>query len=312
MKKKNIKLKSPKLPKSTKEKVDIAIRWAFGVILFIYSLTLLIPIVWMLINSLKDPIEYYLTTAFDLPKTFYFDNYKFIIDNMKYTVNNRYGTGTVTYNIPWMLFYSLIWSIGQPGFKLIITVMTAYVMAKYKFPGRKFIYQLGIVVMILPIIGSSGSALILRRKLGVYNNMLLTILTGPSGEFSGMHFLMFYAAFKSISWEYAEAAFMDGASHFRVFITIMFPMVTSTFWVLLLLTAITTWNDYSSFLYWLPSYANIAIGVYKFQYTSRLELGTTMPQILASFVLVSIPITALYLASQKLITANFMVGGLKG
>lgn len=305
-------LKLPKNKKRPIEKADSVIRNSFGLILFLYSLSLLIPIYWMLLNSFKGSIDYYVTSAFSFPKTFNFDNYKFIIENMKYKVSNRTGTGTLTYTIPWMLFYSVVWSICQPGFKLIITVMVAYVMAKYNFPGRKFIYKLGIVIMILPIIGSNGSALLLRRQLGVYNNMLLTILTGPSGEFSGMHFLMFYAAFKSISWDYAEAAFMDGASHFRVFIQIMFPMIMPTFWVLMLLTAITTWNDYSTFLYWLPSYANIAIGVYKFQYLSRLELGTTIPQILASFVLVSIPITLLYLASQKIITANFMVGGLKG
>ena len=157
-----------------------------------------------------------------------------------------------------------------------------------------------------------ASALIVKKELGVYNNMLMTLLTSPSVAFSGMNFLMMYAAFKSVSWEYAEAVFIDGGGHLRVFLSIMFPMVLPNFWVLVLLSVISSWNDYTTFLYWLPSYANIAIGVYKFQYTARIELGTTMPQILACFVIVSVPIVILYISFQKIITANFMVGGLKG
>ncbi len=301
--------------KANRTKGEIAsnvIKHVIGIVLLVYSLTLLIPIFWMLLNSLKTEIEYYQTKTFDFPSKAYWQNYAYIFKNLQYTVNSRDGLGKVTYTLPWMFAYSLLWAVVHPLFNTLISVMCAYVISKYKFPGRNFIYSLGIIIMILPIVGSTASALVVRRELNIYNNMFLTIITSPSGAFSGMHFLMLYAAFKSIPWEYAEAVFIDGGGHFRVFITIMFPMIMPTFWVLVLLGFIASWNDYGTFLYWLPSYANIAIGVYKFQYTGRIQYGTTMPQILACFAIVSIPIVTLYVASQRVITANYMVGGLKG
>ncbi len=304
--------KNVKLHKSSGEKASIILKYALGVILLIYALSLLVPIYWMIINSFKDIVQYYQESEFSFPKSLYLDNYKFILNNMSFETTSKDGSGTVIYTLPWMFYYSFIWAFGNTAFCLIIQVMCAYVVAKYKFPGRNFLYSLGIILMILPIIGSTGSAMLLRRQLGVYNNMLLMILTAPCLAFSGINFMMLHAAFKGVPWEYAEAVFIDGGGHLRVFITIMFPMIMPTFWVLMLLGFIGAWNDYSSFMFWMPSYYNVAMGVYRFQYESRLELGTTMPQILASFAVVSLPVVILYVAFQKLITANFMVGGLKG
>ena len=294
-----------------KDKINDVVLHFIGFILLIYSLTLLIPIVWMLINSFKTYTEYYQTTAFDFPKVLQFDNYIFILKNFAYTVNSRDGTGKIVYTLPWMFMYSAIWAIVPTMFNALVTTMCAYVIAKYKFPGRDFIYNLGIVMMILPIIGSGGASMILKRSLGIYNNMFMMIITKASGAFAGMHFMMLHAAFKAIPWEYAEAVFIDGGGHLRVFITIMMPMIMPTVWVIVLLGVISGWNDYKTFLMWLPSYANIAIGVYKFQY-NRIEMGTTMPQILASFAIVSLPIVILYVSVQKIITSNYMIGGLKG
>lgn len=299
-----------------KEKViritDAIIKHTIGIVLIIYVLTLLVPIYWMIINSFKDVVQYYQEGAFKLPHSLNFDNYKFILQNMNFTTTSKDGSGTVVYTLPWMFYYSFIWAFFNTAFCILIQVMCAYVISKYKFPGRNFLYGLGIVLMILPIIGSSGSVMLLRKQLGIYNNMLLMILTAPAMAFSGLNFMMLHAAFKGVPWEYAEAVFIDGGGHLRVFVTIMLPMIMPTVWVLMLLGFIGAWNDYSSFMFWLPSYVNVAMGVYRFQYTSRLQLGTTMPQILASFAVVSIPVVILYVSFQKLITANFMVGGLKG
>ena len=300
-----------KYERDLKDRVNDVVKHAIGVVLLLYSLTLLIPIAWMLINSFKTYVEYYQTTAFEFPQALRFDNYSFILKNFHYTVNSRDGTGKITYTLPWMFLYSAIWAIAPTLFRTLVTTMCAYVIAKYKFPGRDFIYNFGIVMMILPIIGSGGAGMILKRSLGVYNNMFMMIITNASGAFAGMHFMMLHAAFKGIPWEYAEAVFIDGGGHLRVFTTIMMPMIMPTVWVIVLLGVISGWNDYSTFLMWLPSYANIAIGIYKFQY-NRIEMGTTMPQILASFVLVSMPIVILYVSVQKIITSNYMIGGLKG
>lgn len=291
-------------------RVDKGFQIVFWVMLGILCASLLVPVVWMIMNSFKGNIEYYLKPSFALPESLNFDNYSFFLKNLKYPVKRP--EGTYEYTLPWMFLYSLIWAVVPATFGVLVTTMCAYVISRYKFPGRNFLYSLGIIIMVLPIVGSSGSAMLVRRQLGIYDNMLLMILTGPSVAFSGMNFLIMYAAFKSIPWEYAEAVFIDGGGHLRVFLTIMFPMVLPSAGVLIVLGVIGGWNDYETFLIWLPSYANVARGIYNFQYMARLDLGATMPQILAGFVVVSLPVIFLYICFQKVITANFMVGGLKG
>lgn len=293
-----------------KMRIDKGVQIFFYILLIILSLSLLVPVIWMLMNSFKGNIEYYQKPTFSLPESLDFDNYSFFLNNIKYEVKRP--EGTYVYTLPWMFLYSIVWAVVPSAFSILVTTMCAYVIARYKFPGRNFLYSLGIVVMVLPIVGSSGSAMLVRRQLGIFDNMPLMILTGPSVAFSGMNFLIMYAAFKGVPWEYAEAVFIDGGGHLRVFLSIMLPMVLPSAGVLVLLGIIGGWNDYETFLLWLPSYANVARGIYNFQYLGRLDLGATMPQILAGFVVVSLPMIILYICFQKVITANFMVGGLKG
>lgn len=290
--------------------VDKAVRIVFIVFLWILSISLLYPLFWMLNNSFKEGVvEYYLSPSWKLAKGFNWDGYKFFFENISYEVPT--ADGVIEFTLPWMILYSLIWAIAPPLFSTLLTFMCAYVIAKYRFPGRNFLFNLGIIVMIFPIVGSTGSALLLRRALGIYDNMLLMILTGPSAAFSGMTFLVLHAAFKGIPWEYSEAVFIDGGGHFRAFITVMAPMALPSAMVFVLLGIIGHWNDYSTFMFWLPSYANLARGIYNFEY-NRILVGATMPDILAGFVVVSLPMIILYSSVQKIVTANFIVGGLKG
>ena len=211
-----------------------------------------------------------------------------------------------------MLKNSVLLSVFSPLFSNLMFMICGYVLAKYNFPGKDLIYSVGIVVMILPLFGSSASTMVFRKATGSYDNMFLMIVTGVSCAFSGINFLMFYSAFKGIPWTYAEAVFLDGGGHLTVFVKIMLPMIFPTFGVLSLLGFLGAWNNYELFLVWLPSYANLAFGVYMMQNYLRIELGVTTPQILAAFVIVSIPTAGLYFSIQKFFISSFKVGGLKG
>ena len=133
----------------------------------------------------------------------------------------------------------------------------------------------------------------------------------PGVCFSGVWFLLFYAAFQGVPWEYAEAAFIDGAGHYKVMFRIMLPLMIPTFSAIFLLSFLSTWNDYNTFIMWLPSYANLAYGMYLFQMDAS-SYGASMPQIMAGFIICMIPTVIIYIASQKLITSKLMIGGLKG
>ncbi len=280
-----------------------------GVVIALYCISLLIPLIWLAYSSLKDEISFALS-AFKFPERLEWANYAKVFQYLQVPVVT--SRGTVMYGFESLALFSLARSVCIPLLVTFVQACCAYVLAKYKFFGNHFIYALGIFVMIMPIVGNLPSAMIIYKALGVYDNLLMNILTAPSNIF-GMNFLILYAAFKGTPWEYAEAAFIDGAGHFRIMLSIMLPMALPMCAVLFILSFLGIWNDYTASLIWLPSYPNLAFGLYVFQNgaTAGSE-GASTPVVLAGFMVVMIPTVVLYLASQKLILSKFNVGGLKG
>ena len=291
-------------------KADAAARGGFVTVLLIYCVSMLVPLAWMLLTAFKKDFAEILENPFGFPRHFNFDNFAYVFKMLRVERIRPQG-GFIVYSIWDMVFFSFAWAAGNTAFSLLITALVAYVIAKYKFFGRNFLYSLGIFIMITPIIGTLPAAMQFKKALGIYDNMILTILTGPSAAFSGLTFLLMHAAFKVIPWSYAEAAFIDGAGHFTVLARIMLPMVLPTVTVLFVLGFLGSWNDYMTFVIWLPSYPNLALGMYEFQQNTELYKGD-LPQIMAGFTLIIIPTAALYIASQRLILSKFTVGGLKG
>lgn len=282
-------------------------KWGVLVVLLVYCLTLIYPLVWMLLNSLKDEWAY-TKNLFGLPDVWMWENFAIAFRNLKATD----PTGLKTFHIGEMFLISVFRSGAVSFIMVFFQAICSYVLAKYKFVGNRFIYSLGIVVMILPIIGSMPSAMLVAKAIGTYDNLWLSTITAPSNIF-GLNFLILYGAHKAIPKDFSEAAFMDGASHSRVLFQIMLPMVIPTCAVIFVLNFLANWNDYSVHLIWLPSYPNLALGLYLFQRTSVSGIDSvTQPQMLAGFAIVMIPTVLLYLASQNLIVSKFTVGGLKG
>ncbi len=287
--------------------LDEIVKWLIWVVMIVYSLSLLILPIWMILSSFRDIYSYNLN-PFAWPEQWgYFDNYRVAYENLKV----RLTDGT-TYNFFQLALFSLIWSVMNPLITNFFTLLMAYVICKYKFPGRKFLYNFGIVLMIIPIIGSLPSAMMVKKALGIYDNMFLMLLTSPVGCFSGFGFLLFYGAFKSMPWDYAEAVFVDGGGHWQAFLRCYFPMVLPIFMVQIVLGFIGSWNDYSTFMLWLPSTPNLAYGLYLFQENATGVANSNVVEILAGFSIVIIPTVILYFASHRLINSNFMIGGIKG
>lgn len=278
--------------------------------MIIYCISMLFPLIWMIYTTFKSEFEFTIN-AFDFPMEIAetgLSNFKKMLDIFVMPViKNGYPA---EYRFPQMFGFSVIWAFSTSLINVFFTTIVAYVMAKYRFRGREFLYALGIFVMITPIVGNFPSAMTVKKALHVYDNMFLTVITTPSTVFSGVHFMLMFAAFKHISWTYAEAAFIDGASDHRVMYAIMIPLVLPTCAVLFVLQFLGAWNDYGTFIIWLPSYPTLAYGMLTFQANAD-KYGATMPEIMAGFTLVAIPNIILYLAAQKLILAKFTVGGLK-
>ena len=164
-------------------------------------------------------------------------------------------------------------------------------------------------VMIMPIINSLPSVLEFTHKIGMYDFLpwiLVTSCTVWTGSW-----MILYAIYKSISWEYAEAAFIDGAGHHRVFWTIMLPMSIGPIVVLILLNFITRWNDYQFSLIWFPSYPTLAYGLYYFQFTSA-QAASSEPIQIAAAIISAVPCLALFMIFKEKMMNSLTMGGLKG
>lgn len=280
----------------------------FLVILILHAVSLMAPILWTLNASFLDNYTY-IMSPFSLATKPVFNNYVLAFKNLNVEVWSNSLQARVRYNIINMLGISIAYALIISFSGVFLPSLLAYPVAKYKFRGRNLLYQINIIVMILPIIGSLPSALAVRKALNMYDNFLPFVLTS-SGAF-GFNFLLLYGAFKGLPDSYKEAAMIDGAGHYTIMFRIFYPMAMPLMAALFMLAFIGAWNDYMTMVIWLPSWPNLAYGLYIYQ-SKALVAGYTMPEVLAGFVIIAIPTALLWGLGQKVITKNMVVGGLKG
>lgn len=274
------------------------------IILILYTITLLVPFGWTLLTSLKARLEY-ISSPFGLPKNWLFKNYLDVFQALSIPIQ-----GVREAYLPELFLNGFLYAFISSMIMIFTNCVVGYVVAKYRCVVGRIIYSVVIINMILPVVGTLPSELQIMRVLGFYDNMIGIYLMKIS--FGGTNFLIFYAMFKSISWSYAEAAFVDGASNFAVFWRIMLPMALPTFFALVLLQFITFWNDWQASLIYFPSYPTAAYALYTFQFPGAGNKTTGVPYIMAACILVAMPIIILFLIFKNKIIGTATVGGLKG
>ena len=295
-------IKNIRSEQSVKDVISKGLEILFWAIMVLLAVSMIVLPCYMILTAFKKDNLECVMNPFGLPKQFNFDNFPIIFLIM---------SEKLSYSIGSMVWVSIFTSIFRPFMSLFFTTMFAYVIAKYKFIGGKFWYNLGIVVMIIPIVGNTASQMQVFKATGVYNNVFMYVMHSATGGFYGSNFLLLYAAFKGMSWNYAEAAFIDGANDYTVLFKIYFPMVVPTFLSLFVLSFMSTWNDYATYKIWLPDHPNLAYGMYIFNLRAN-SLRVSLPQLMAGFTVVMIPTVVLYFITHNLITSKVFVGGLKG
>ena len=279
--------------KSTKEKIVLWI--VFGVFV-VYAISLLIPFVWAFFSSLKTDDEYY-GRVFSWPKDWLFSNY--------INAFSQFKVGKVTFA---QMFLNSVWlAIGGTLVSVMVTSMTAYTVAKYEFFGSKFLYKLAIFLMVIPIVGNLPATYRLVVSAGLDNPVGILVLW--TGGF-GMNFVILHGAYKSVSWTYAEAAFMDGASDSRVYWSIMLPQAVPVLVSLGVLSFIGVWNDYQTPFLYLRKTPTLALGIYQFDLMQQYR--SNIPVYYCGVLMSIVPVLLLYCFMQKTILQNTVAGGLKG
>jgi len=276
------------------------------IIMILFTISLTIPVLWAIITSFKSNLDF-IRNPFGLPKKWMWKNFITVFEKMYITQDMESGSRPVY--LPELFFNSFIWSIGSAIPTIMSRCMVAYVVAKYDFKFGHILYSTVIITMILPIVGGLPSSLAVMRTTGVYDNFwgLCFIKIG----FQGSEFLFFYAAFKGISWNYAEAAFIDGAGHAKVMFSIMIPLIMPTIFALGVMNFISHWNEWTATLIYIPSLPVAAYALYKFQNNTG-NATSGVPFVMISCMLIIIPVVILFTAFRNKLMGSITMGGLKG
>lgn len=267
------------------------------IIMLAYALSMLYAVAWIVMASLKDDAQLLSTNLHGIPTEWFFDNY---IEAFK-----MFSTFSST-SLLGMFLNSFWYSVGSAFVGCMACSITAYIFSKYDFKGKKLLYGIFIVAMILPMYGNFPSKYKLTEDLRLQNSPLF-IFVNAAGY--GNVMLIFIAGFDVLSWGFAEAAQIDGANDYYIFFRIMFPLIRPVFIAIMLTSIIGSWNDYMNPIIYLPELPTLSAGLYILKFNMR----NRSPQYYyAGAVMSFIPTLILFAVFKDTIMNNISAGGIKG
>ncbi len=218
-----------------------------------------------------------------------------------FTIMETNGVGFIE-----MTLNSVYFSLIGCGIQIMLTTMLAYVCCKYSFPGSKLIYNVVLVVIMLPIYGSGTAMYRLLYRMGIMNSRLM-IITSIGGF--NIQFLYMHSFFSGVSWSYGEAAEIDGANDWQIFFRVMFPQSIAMVGSLYVLMWITEWNQYASALIYLPKLPTLSVGIYQFR--TQMVYDSKMNILYAGCFVSMIPPLLIFILCNGVLMNNISLGGIK-
>ncbi|MCU6710749.1 carbohydrate ABC transporter permease [Paenibacillus sp. J5C_2022] len=274
-------------------------RWSPGraliqVLFMLYAISIIYPFIWMFLNSLKTGPEFY-ADIWSLPDQWRWSNYEKAWDEAglgQYFLNSIYITAIGTL-------------LG-----VMSAATSAYTVAKYKFPGGNIIFFFAVSTFLIPTVGSLAALYKLMIDLSLFNSHIGLLVLYSAGL--GMNFIILYGFFKGVSWEYAEAAYMDGANDWQIFFRIMLPMAKPGLAAVGLITMINIWNDYFLPYMFLQEQKLFTISVGLYDLVLKQQYAADWTTLFAALTLSTVPVLIVYFLLQDKLISGLTTGGLKG
>ncbi len=267
-------------------------------IMMIFSASYIFLLVWMLFGSFRS-----VTSFSQKPFDFFDISTKAIVKNYRTAFTYKVGGHTA---MPRMILNSLIYVVGIVLISVSIPAISGYIVAKYDFAIKKIITSLAIVTLVVPTIGSVTMTYRFLESIHLLNTFWGVFLLNAGGF--GFSFLLFRNFFQAIPWEYAEAAYLDGAGELEVFLRVMLPQARPIFISLSIMSFISCWNDYYTPYLYLNDYPTVALGLTGIQ----SKYPDSMPYVFAAMTFSTGVVLLIYVAFSKTIMESMSAGGLKG
>jgi multiple sugar transport system permease protein len=257
-------------------------------------LLVLIPVVWILSLSFKDPST--ITDPTFFPRKWTWTNYSGIFNSSDFTrpLLNSIGIGLIATFI-----------------SVVLASLAAYAVARLAFPGKGTLIGLSLLIAMFPLISLATPLFNIERSLGIFNTWIGLIF--PYIAFGlplGIYTLS--AFFREIPWELEKAAKMDGATPFQAFVKVIAPLAAPGMVTTAILVFLFCWNEFLlAFTLTSTISARTAPAALAF-FTGSSQFAVPTGSISAAAVVITIPIIIFVLFFQRRIVAGLTSGAVKG
>ncbi|TDD66543.1 carbohydrate ABC transporter permease, partial [Jiangella aurantiaca] len=262
------------------------------VVLILAVVATLIPFVWMLLGSVKTERELLQRPPTWWPETFTWGNFDAWFGRLQ--IQTFFVNSVVV---------ALFTVLGT----LLFCSMVGYALAKLDFPGKRVLFVLVLLTLMVPGVVTFIPLFVVVSKLGMvstYPALILPFLAGPLGVFLMRQFI------GEIPDALIEAARIDGAGEVRIFTRIVLPLCGPALATLAILTFLGSWNNFlwplvvaqTEDMYTLP----VALSLY-----SVGQNSTNYGVLLAGSVLVITPVLLLFVALQRYFIQGIALTGVK-
>ena len=293
------------------------------VLVIILALLFTFPLYWIITGSFKTGKEINATKPVWWPSEWTLKNYEKLMSKFKAPLFeipvplSQYFSSdgslqialtgpTVPAAVRWLL--NTVWmAVASMLLTCLTASMAGYSLAKKRFVGRSLIFTLIVCAMALPKQVILIPLIREMSSLKLYNTMsavVYPIVGWPFGVFLMKQFS------EGIPTEMVEACRIDGASEWRTFTDVMFPMIKPGVGALAIFTFISSWNDYFMQLIMLSSNRNltISLGIANMQAENQTDFGLIM----AGAAFAAVPIIIVFVIFQKYFTKGITMGAVKG
>jgi multiple sugar transport system permease protein len=282
-------------PRTLRYRVLFAITSVFKyAALFFFSGFFILPWVWMISTSLKNPQELSVWPPIWIPNPIRWDNY---VSAFRQAAFAQYVINTLIVAVP-----SVIGAV-------LSNALVAYGFARVRWPGRDIVFAVVLATLILPGFVTFIPLYIIFRKLNWINTYLPLVI--PTWLGSPFFIFLLRQFFMGLPLELSDAARVDGASEFGIFWRIILPLARPAIAVVALFEFIGSWNAYFGPLIYLNDKAKytISLGIANMQ-TSYGFMNFAW--IMAATVMSVFPIIVLFFFAQRTFIEGIALTGLKG
>ena len=262
-----------------------------GTVLTAGALLVLVPIFWAVLSSLKTPEELAQRPPTLWPRDLTFGNY---------------GEALTSFDFPQYFLNSAIVTVLATVLTLVVNSMAAYALSKYNFRGRDTLFVITLATIMIPLQVIFLPVYQVVSSLGLVNTlwgMIIPAAATPTGVFLLRQYML------SLPDDLIEAARIDGAGEFRIFLQIVLPLCRPALAVVAIFSVIWRWNDFLWPLIVAQDESVYTLPVALARFSAQLVVPFNL--VLAMSVLSIVPVVILFLLLQKQIIAGVAQTGLK-